>query len=601
MSDSEILIHVRDTQSGRTWDFRGDDGCPTIEQAVEGELSAQWTYVFTQGKDVLPPRHASVEIIDNNGTFFLGRVVRRQPPSSDQCVGPCTIAGEGMIANLQDQKGQTSLEFGPLPSPDVAVALTPEDAVAYAAGQLVPGLNINSVNLAQTGFVLNDSENFVGRTAGDVCRTMAAVGASLVTPIMTSVRNGTLYWLPLDLAPRFETLISDGAIVEPSDDAGRLYSRVIVIYGRNQTEVWPETISYQHLPTVVDLVVNAGSEVGNPAGALRLAQALYGRLDAMELGWSWTVRIPGGVKVAAVGSSPMKPWRVTAGQFLRVPDLDAPGRYGANHASPNELLITRATWNGPTNELVLSCGEIRDQTSFVRKVMSQASARGVVASTKLSNMSTFTRDMNKAPLVGPRLSTAEADYLDSSGDPKQTPVKYGIAAYDTSKEQFLITHESPKPIKIEKGAEQSATWATGLLDTGKFWSDVPPCSIDRWYLSGSPAGSLTVEVYTADKTAGGAYETDASGDWVPDTLVLTATLSNAKHASHSFSTALVGSNLPPRINQDSKFLYKFTQASSFTAWQITMNGNRIVPGHPEGFNTATPLGVRSKATKGATY
>ncbi len=602
-ADSGLVITARDIETGEQWSWQDDGGCPTLEKTMAGDGSITWSYDFTNGVDRLPPRHAHVEVLDGDGVIQTARLVRRQPPASDQCTAPCQLAAEGYAAALAGRKfgGGTqitpSLMVGPVAFGPVwtgtSLGIHPEDAVTYAVSQLGAPVEVGIVD--ESGFQLPDTENFQGRSAQDVANAMANFGAGLATPFVWLVKKGVFTWGPIDLAPRYEVLVANGAVITPTDDASRLYTRVIVIWQGNQAAIWPETISYEHLPSIVDLCVNAGAEVKTPAAALQLAQGLYARLGELELGWSWNITIPGTTAIEWIGHGPIAPWRLDASAMLRVPDLDPITRWGNKHPSPEALIITSLRYDGTANQLTGTCGEIRDPSQFVRKVMFSGGAAMAPPFRSTPGTVRQIKDAGKISTFGPFLSTSTGTPGALAPGPATSPaiIDYKTPAVVSQYNQPPISHEAPKPIKIEKGIQGDLATATGLLDTGMVWSDVPPCEIDTWYLGATPKGSMTLEVYKAAANTGG-FQTDSSGDLVQGSLVLTASLSGQKFASHRFSTSTgTSTNSKPRVEEQSVFLYKLTNISSSTGWQITMNGNRIVPGHPTGFNTAPAVGSKS--------
>lgn len=592
MSDSQLFVWARDIETGEQWTFQDASQCPVLDKGLTGDGTITQVYEFTQFKDRRPPRFAHVEAVDNQGVVQTGRLVRWQPPGTDLCSGPCTLTAEGYGAALNDVKNSDSWKYGPVWT-GTSHGLTPEAAIDEAVSRLGAGL-VTVEHLDTTSFVLPDTEDFQGRAAIDVVNTMSGFAAGLATPIMWSVRSGRFRWEALDLGARYQTTIADGAVITPADDASRIYTDVLVI-GNGFSASWPTTISYTQLPSRVTLVVNAGSEVKTPAAALQLAQGLYGRLSELELGWSWNFTIPGQTAVDLVGTGPISPWRMESARVLRVPDFEGGNRYGTKHGPPNQMLVTSARWDGNANQLTGSCGEIRDPSAFVRRVLSAGTPSVIPLYQAKPGEMRAIRDAGKIETYGPRLSTSTSDPRALTPGASTSPalVDPRIPSVVSEYNQPPISHESPKPIKVEKGAQDSSGFTTGLLDTGRYWSDVPPCEIDTWYLSASPSGSLSLEVYTASTNSSG-FQTDASGDLVPGTLVLTATLSGAKFGLHRFSTSTSPStNSKPRITAQSIFLYKLTSISNSTAFQITMNGNRIVPNHPGGFNTAPALGKAS--------
>lgn len=591
MSDTQLLVSVRDVETNQYWAYQDNAACPNLEKTMTGDGMISWSAPFHQFKNTRPPRHAHVEVSDLDGVVQTGRLVRFNPPGTDVCDGDAQYSAEGYAAAGRDRKDTNATPYGPVWT-GTSRGLTPEAAVTDA---LTRWNGVTAGTISPSGFTLPDTESFQGRAAADVANAMAQFGAGLATPIVWTVRKGIFRWGPIDLGAKYQVTLNDGAVITPADDATRLYNHVLVIWGKGQYAEWPTTLSYSQIPTQVTLSVNAGQEVKTPGAALQLAQGLYERLQELELGWSWNFTIPGDTKVDLVGGGKINPYRMDCAQVLRVPDFEGYTRYGAKHGCPNQLVVTSLRWDGQQNQLGGSCGEIRDPSAFVKQVMATNTfSMGSPFTTKPSTVRTV-KDAGKVATFGPYVSTATgtAGAVARGAATSPSPIDYRTPAVVSQYNQPPISHEAPKPIKVEKGVQGTLATATGLLDTGLVWSDVPPCEIDTWYLSCTPKGNVTVGVYKATTNSSG-FVVDSSGDMTAGTLVLTASISGAKFGLHRFSTSTSPStNSKPRLTEQSILLYKLTDITSATGWQITMNGNRIVPNHPDGTNTAPALGKAS--------
>lgn len=586
-----VLLTARDIESGEQWTWA--DACPSLEKGLSGDGSITWTDDnFTQFVNRLPPRFAHIEAEDDQGVIQTARLLRRQPPPTDLCTGPVSYSAEGYAGSLRDKHDTNATPYGPVWT-GTSRGMTPEAMVTDAVSQLAPSVTLGTVGVS--GFTLPDTESFQGRGPADIVAAASAFGAGLSTPFVSRVRNGIFTWGPLDLAPKYETLVADGAILAPTDDASRLYNHVLVLWGNGQYAEWPGTLSYSQIPTQVTLSVNAGAEVKTPAAALQLAQGLYAKLSELEMGWSWNFTIPMGTAVSLVGGGPIYPYRMDCAQVLRVQDFDPENRYGAKHASPEQLVITSMHWDGQNQQLTGTCGEIRDPSQFVRKVMYASNFS--IATPFATHPGTVrqVRDAGKITTFGPFLgsTTTSTGAVAVGPTSSPAPIDYAIPPIASEYKQMLITNEAPKPIKIEKGVTGDLATATGLLDTGLVWSDIPPCEIDYYMLTCTPRGTVTVELSLAATTSSGPI-VDASGDLTPGTLLLTAAMTGSKFKRQVYATSTTPStNSKPRNESQSILLYKLTEIASATAWQIVLNGNRIVPGHPDGANTAKGIGKKS--------
>lgn len=583
MNDAQLLIHATDTETGEQWSFQDAADCPTVEKLMTGDGPVTWTYPFTQFRDRLPPRHAHVRVEDNDGLVQTARIVRRAPPATDLCEGPCSITAEGYAASLSDRKLAASTYFGPVWT-GLSLAHTPEDVVVYAVTQL--GEHVSYAEIGSTDLQLSDTEDFQGKTAQDIINSMTAVGAGLATPFAWSVKNGIFRWGPIDLAPRYQVMCADGAVVTPVDDASKLYSRVVVIYGKNQTVSFPNTISYSQIPTIVDLVVNASYEITSEAMALSLAQGLYARLSELELGWSATITIPGTTAIEWIGHGPIAPWRVPAQAAIRIPDLEPGARSGSKHAMRDVQLMTQCRWDGPQNQLVVSCGEIRNPSDFIRRIIARSNANAVT-SLYTPGLSVPQKAVEKIFDNGPGLPDPGTD---ETGAPLPTPIRQATVPLSSEHNQPLPSHDYPKPMALIHHAysPDGEVFTAGLLETAANQTKVPPGVITHWELESSFSGTITIQIHRAAKDATGAYVREGSGDaeqHVPGALVGQIFLTSAKA---NRGTAFW------RIPEESLLIYTLVDPIvNVKDWHLNMIANRVVPGFPVGYDTVPAIGEKS--------
>ncbi len=491
-----LLITARDIESGEQWTW--SDACPSIEKGLNGDVSASWTYDFTTEQDRLPPRFAHVTIEDDVDVFWTGRVIRRQPPATDLCSGPCTIVAEGFYGALRDRHDPNPQPYGPTwPGQGTTRGMTPEAAVTDAVSQLGGG-SVSVGTIDASGFALPDTESFQGRPPADVISAMNAFSAGLSTPFVGSVRNGIFNWGPLDLAAKYQVLVADGAILAPMDDATRLYNHVLVLWGTGQYAEYPPTLSYTKIPTQVTLAVNAGAEVKTPAAALQLAQGLYAKLNELELGWSWNFTIPMGTSLEEIGSGPIYPWRMDAGFVLRVPDFEPWTRYGTKHTSPEEMVVTSLRWDGQQQQLTGTCGEIRDPSQFVKKVMFASNfSIGSPFATQPGTVRQV-RDAGKISHFGPFLSTATATSSDAvTPGPSTAPAAIvpGIPAIES---KYGTLHPRDLPPQPPAVVFHDADPMTSGV---KMKIIVPPLRATKW--TGAATG-VTNYVATVTRRSNGA-------------------------------------------------------------------------------------------------
>lgn len=566
------------------------DDCSALDLAKNwtGDGDISWDFEFNPLTDQAPPAFALVEAHDDLGLIQTARIASFDLPDTKECAGTVTYRAEGLWASLTDRKHAGTRRYGFRfnEDPDPVIATTADAAVVDAITQLA-GAYILGYTVPSSTFELSDTEDFIGRSTQDVIGSMNTVGGGLATPLVAQVRNGYFTWEALDLAARYQ-VSCDVAKVKPHYDATKIYNRVIVIWGKGQAVTYPDTVVYDQLPSAVDLVVNASTEVFTVAAATRLAEGLYQRVQNLEYGWSCTVTIPwsgGGVDELGIGL--ISPARVRTARMIRLVGLDAVSRWGANAARFTDLqLIKSARWNGKAHELTLECGEVRSQTDTVRfQTLSQSSR--MIWTYQTPGLSTPTPSNDKLLKFGPELTT------DSIAGGVPSPVGYGVTAFNKETNQQLPTHSFPAPIKIEKGGSNgAAAFTAGLLDQAEYRSEIPPCVITSWILTGSPSGSISIRVSLAKKDTDGSYLLTA-GLMTEDRIILTATLTSGSFATHTFS-GTVGPDQVVRIPEDAILLYRVTEnATNTTKFTLTLNGNRIVPGFPEGLDTVPSVSTRS--------
>lgn len=585
---AELRIVVRDAAGVERWEYLA---CPsaTIEWVWEGDGPLGWSYEMPAGGDRLPPRQARVEVYDPvYGRIWQGVLLGRNPVRLPDCGGATQLRADGDRVRMRWRRFEQSTVYGPVWE-GTSLARTPEDAIMHAFGQLGAGIEWSPGNLAETGFTLQETDEFAARSLRDVVEAMSAVAAGLATPFVWSVRGGVFAWRTLDLAPRYQVALASGAEVEASDDASRLYSRVLVRWGRNQLVAYPDTASTAQLPERVDLVVAAGHEVRDVATAQRIAEALYARLQYIELGWSLRIRVPASVLVEQLGAGSVPAYLVPPQSVVRIMDLNWAERFGPHHPCPDAMLVTGVRYDASSGDTTITCGEWRDPTAVVRQVVYGETTRVAMAPHR-REISRPVDDGGKIRRMAPTLSTAPSSTGGTRGGTTPPAIDHQLPPVSTKHQQILPRALPPMPIKVEQVLESATGFTTGLLDTGRVRSPVPPCEVEHVVLSCSPQGSLTLNLYQAGKTAGGAYVTDSSGDLVKNQLVLTASISGSKFTETRFS-----SSTRPRIEDDAILLYELTQASGITSWRLTLTGNRIVPGHPSTgrFNVVPSLGTRS--------
>jgi hypothetical protein len=587
--DSQIIITVDGTPD---YTFQaGVDGvsCPRIERQMTGDGPVEWTYPFVAP---MPWRHAHVSIADDLGEFHTARVVLRTPPDTACTTENATIVARGYNESLAgDRKFDVSTAYGPVyealvvTAPDhpqisqvVTLAGTTNEAVTHAVSQLGSSVSVGAVT--GTGFDLTETENFIGRPALDVIQMATARGGGLATPYTWYVRKGIFTYRPLDTAARYAVTIGDGVNFRPSDDASKIYTRVIVIYGKNDAVTYPAVIDYTHLPSIVDLVVNAGTEVKTQADALQLAQGLYARLQTFELGWAGQLIIQPDAEILELGL-PINPWRVNGAQFMRMVNLNPMSRYG--ESIPSEMLITKVSYDGPNGGVTtIDLGEIRDVSgrtaSLIRKTLFAVNSRSIWSQME-HNLSTPLRDNDKARTVGPDIATSTTDLTDASGNPVPPPIDHGLVAVSPEQETVHPDVETPKPVTI---AIVCGFWhgtdASGVALTPPFREPsvpIPPMQIDRWEMETDAAATVTYKLY---RKSTGALMT---------TVNLAGTTENS-------STLTPASNPALRIVTKDSVIPELTVAddSATIHWcVIRLWGSRLFPGYKGGAAGAAVYGL----------
>lgn len=496
-----IVIRVTSPGLGQQTFIPGQNGvtCPALEKLPTGDGPVRWTYTFRQYADALPAWHAHVSVEDDvgGGEIQTGRVSALDPPDTDTCEGGvCAVTAEGYNASLADRGFGTSVVYGAAFGTGATIALTPEAAVSHAVSQL--GSSVTLTPPVATGFQIPDSENFLGRSATDVIASMANIGASLATPFVWSVKRGVFRWGPLDTGARYAVNLGPGVVYRPHGDAKRLYNSVIVVWDRDQAVSYPTIIPHDQLPGIVTLRVNASGEIGDFASATRLAESLFGRLQALELAWGGTLTMtdgrthagderPNAPAITSAGAI-VAPYALPAGNFILMNGLDATARYG--RAIPHIQLVTHVTWDGERNILTCELGEMRGAAEFAR--IARHAVYDAVSRTSLAaadaSLSVASRDADKTRLVGPALADDPSQTTDD-GSPSPRRLDHGTPTVDVK--QNTVDPASLPPVPPEIVVVLASLSTTGEKLTT--WH--PPTVFTRYSMRASASCTVTVTAH----------------------------------------------------------------------------------------------------------
>jgi hypothetical protein len=491
-----ITLRITDSNGERVLTpGTGGVSCPTLEKFLTGDGPVSFQYTLPRDSAGIPTeplfrRHAHVRVEDGATLIQSARIIHRDLPSSDSCAGPTQIRCQGYYDRLGDRKFAASTVYGPVYD-GTSLADTPEEAIVHAVTS-IGGATI-PVPPAATGYLIQDDDDYAGRPAVDVVRAMSAYTNNLVTPFIGAVRNEEFTWQAVNLSFRYQVSLGNGVRLTPRDDATRLYTRVVVLFGADAVNgsgrvpprivTYPPTIDYTKLPTLVDLVVNAGVEIRDLPSAQRLAEGMYGRMSALELGWTARLEIALSATVME-GLSPVALERVQAGSYIRLADFDPEEMYG-DPDIPTDHLITHATWNG--ENLMLELGDMReaaDMARMVRQSMYEGSNRILHA---MQAISTATRDANKTRLIGDPTPDDDSQTTAEDGTtPTPNRVDHGIPTVDTKQNTVDPTALPPQPPEVNVSfdpavtGEQITTWH-------------PPTIFTRYSLRASRACTVTVQ------------------------------------------------------------------------------------------------------------
>lgn len=552
-----------------------------------GDQTASVSLPFVRGM-TLPRADSPFTIEDDATPIWDGITGPIDSPEMASCAGPATIAALGYGVAMT-KRGEAERVYGPRWVAPVigGSAHTLEGAVKEAVSQLAPDVFLFDANIDSTGIILGETENFQGQAAGDVLGNLAARTQHLATPVLWHVRQKVFDWKFLDIAPRYRVYMANGAKVTPKYDPQRVVNRVIVGWGKDQTATWPATISHVKRRQIVDLYLNAGIEVRDYATALSLAQGIYGRMQLLSPEWSMEISIPSSCPVEQIVAgawTTIPTIRMEPGYAIWIPDIDH-GYMGPQFDIPDTGFMTRVSWQNKMSTMSVSVGEPRASGTLSRL------ARRVVAAgvSPLNIWGYLGRDFS-APLRGTGKTPLNGPALPTAVDPtKPPPVDYRIPAVSTEHNQILGTHLPPMPVKPHERiySEDGEVFPTGPLDTGEYSDEVPPCVITHWEFSSNLSGSIVIQIHRVAKDAGGFNRTTGTGDsqqYVRGALVGTITVSGAKIAQAAVNW---------RIAEDATLVYTIVSVTNFTMFNLRMNGNRIILGHPAGLDTLPAVRARS--------
>lgn len=503
--DTCTELTIRVTNADGQQSFTCARTTPTlVDRADGGDGPITFAFDMTYGDDIPLDRFAHVDVSDEDGQIQTGFINNRSLPDLAGYEGQAKYIALGYGSALGRRRFNASTKIGPLwpnvPSqsldgteiPNVTpIATTAHAAVDYAVASLGGG----HVYPHDVGFGpdLLQTQEYLGRSAQDVVNDMSALSLWLSTPFKFQVHGWQLTWRAVDLAARYQVDVKRCTAMA-TDDCGKLYNHVIIIWGKYQTAEWPEVLDYRDIPDQVDLCVNAANEIHDYATALSLAQGLYSRIREMELGWSVTLTVPHETAIEEMGVGPIENgYRCRAAKGIRLVNL--PTGLGRNPV-PERMFVHERTWDGPGGgNTTLILGDPRDQAAAIRQTMHAAGGSRMIISMAQPGLSTPVRNLYDT-MVGPPLPLAASISVGSGGGSTALPPPqdHGVPLVDTKQDTVAPEALPPQPPAVPFQINDADT-------TGKKGASfIQPMRITHYSLVASKACTVTINVYRGDGT-----------------------------------------------------------------------------------------------------
>jgi len=464
--------------------------CPDFsfsKSSPGGDQNATVNLPFTRGM-TLPRADREFTIVLDGIPIWGGFTGPLEAPELSECAGQASIGALGW-ALAGPKRGEGTRIYGPrwveavLGDPLFGI----EGAVKEAVSQLAPDWVLQNDNVLSTGVLLQETENFQGQAAAEVLNNLAARTQYLATPAIWHVRQRVFEWRSMDLAPRYQALMANGAKVKPKYDPARVVNRVIIGWGNNTPAIWPQEIDYTKRRQIVDLYLNAGAEVRDYPTALGLAKGVYARQYLLSPEWSLDITIPRSCPVEELIDSAwveIPTVLMEPGHWIRIPDLD-PGSLGPELEVPQGGWMTRVGWQNKASAMSVSVGEPRSSgtlTRLARKVVTQGVSPLNIWGYTGRDFSVPARDAaGKMKLLGPPL-------VEVVQQNKPPPVDYQIPAVST--EHKTVLPETLPPLPPTFGFQINTPDVLGP----KGVTSVEPQVLTKWSLNASKPCTVTVKV-----------------------------------------------------------------------------------------------------------
>ncbi len=368
----EITIRVR-AWTGETWDFSSDRQQFSLSTvAPGGDEVATWSYSALKPYH-LPPLASHVEIADQHGIFWVGRIGKPRLAAVHQ-QADIILTAYGYSDAAGDQRYRQERIF--------PAGTTIENAVNLARAELVPEISSSLALIAATGRSLNaETRDYRGSTAAQVWGDLIAYGDGGDDPLEWLVWNGGAGTSPvLELKTRptlaaYTLALSDGATSNDEWDLHELENRIS--YEWQDASGNPQLTTVTTASTVIsgltgqpvnrDKYVPAGEAVADATDALSLANASLTKFGGVKLSAN-EITVPDNALILDGGANALPGWRVRAGYLVEITDHKI-----ADGLLSDTRYITHTNYDVDAGTLTITIGDLHGAVRKLKRALQDQS------------------------------------------------------------------------------------------------------------------------------------------------------------------------------------------------------------------------------------
>src|SRR3990167_4229769 len=343
-----LIVNIGDysglTVEGLTMTTRSSGVCRQLHEPIELRPPYLNAYRLRENQ--------RVDVFDAQGLIWTGRLEERKT-RIQAGTALWTFTALGYAASARDLFYTTSTTF--------ACGTAIEDIFTSARASLCPDISSNNnLILATARALAGTSVDVIGKTAHDVWDAAAQIGDEPGNRLYWHVWPGSSVDVLPDLeviarpsVPAYRISLSQGAVVDLAWALSRLYNRVVVKWGSPATYTTMNDTNSQAAPplgygVVRTLLVNQPL-VNSATDAQSVGQALL-NIYRVVRPIATSIVIPEATMIEAAAGNTVLPWRVRAGNIVRIREL----RAGAIATSEHDFYIAATSWSEAARTLTLT-------------------------------------------------------------------------------------------------------------------------------------------------------------------------------------------------------------------------------------------------------